>query len=57
MLIKCEKGEPIKDESEFKKRLNYHKAENSPIGENEDFVVHNMTKLNEPKPKERIPNV
>ena len=57
MLIKCEKGEPVKDESKLRERLNYYKAENSPIGENEDFVVHNMTKLNEPKPKERIPNV
>lgn len=57
MLIKCEKGEPIKDESKLKERLNYHKAENSPIGENEDFAIHNMAKLNEPKPKERIPNV
>ena len=57
MLIKCEKVEPVEDKIQIKERLNYHKADNSPIGENEDFVVHNMTKLNEPKPKKRIPNI
>lgn len=58
MLIKCEKTEPVKDNSKAKERLSYRAGiGNSPIGENEDFVTHNMTKLNEPKPKQRIPNV
>lgn len=58
MLIKCEKTEPIKNENKAKERLNYRTGiGNSPIGENEDFVTHNMAKLNEPKPKQRIPNV
>ena len=57
ILIKCEKDEPIKEESKLRERLNYKKTDNSPIGENEDFAIHNMAKLNEPKPKERIPNV
>ena len=56
MLIKCEKSEPIKNESKLKERLNYT-TNNSPIGENDDFAMHNMAKLNEPKPKQRIPNV
>lgn len=57
MLIKCEKIEPVQEEPKVRDRLGYSKAENSPIGENEDFAVHNIAKLYEPKPKERIPNI
>lgn len=51
MLVKCEqtyvpKAKPTKE------RLNY-----SPIGENGDYGTHNMKKLSEPNPKNRIPNV
>lgn len=52
MIIKCET--PVEPEEKItKERLNY----NSPVGENEDFVAHNMKTLNEPNPKNRIPNV
>ena len=56
MLVKCE--EPyMPKEQESKDRLNYESRDNSPIGENKDFVTHNMKILNEPNPKKRIPNV
>lgn len=52
MIVKCET--PVEpEEKTTKERLNY----NSPVGENEDFVVHNMKTLSEPNPKNRIPNV
>lgn len=52
MLVKCEKPtEPTGTKD--KERLNYNP---SPIGENKDFGSHNMKTLNEPSPKERIPN-
>ena len=52
MLVKCEKPIETKEES-AKDRLNYDK---SPIGDNKDYAKHNMKILNEPNPKERIPN-
>lgn len=57
MIVKCEpeytpKEQPTKD------RLNYRKPTmTTPIGENEDYLTHNMKTLNEPNPKKRIPNV
>lgn len=56
LLIKCENPVPA-EEQKARERLNYRKpTEATPIGENEDFVNHNMKVLTEPKPKERIPN-
>jgi hypothetical protein len=52
MLVKCE--QPYKpQEKAIKERLNY----NSPVGENGDYNTHNMKILNNPNPKNRIPNV
>ena len=57
MIIKCE--EPyIPEEKKLKDRLNYEPPkDNSPVGENKDYDTHNMKVLNEPNPKQRIPNV
>lgn len=57
MLVKCE--EPyVPQEKTIKDRLNYQSAtSNSPIGENKDFDIHNMTVLTQSNPKKRIPNV
>lgn len=52
MIIKCEPPIEPKEKKEVQ-RIGYQ----SPIGENEDFATHNMKKLTEPKPKQRIPNV
>ena len=57
MIIKCEPPyEP--QNKQVKDRLNYEPAKGkSPIGENKDYDIHNMKILNEPNPKQRIPNV
>lgn len=52
LIVKCEKPSEFKKE-ESKERLNY---DPSPIGENKDYAKHNMKTLNQPNPKERIPN-
>ena len=57
MIIKCEPDYVPKVEK-LRERLNYEKPKmNSPIGENMDYCIHNMKVLNEPNPKQRIPNV
>ena len=57
MIIKCE-APYVPEEKKIKERLNYEAPKsNSPIGENKDFDTHNMKVLNEPNPKQRIPNV
>lgn len=57
MIIKCEPPY-VPKERQIKDRLNYEPAKgNSPVGENKDYDIHNMQKLNEPNPKPRIPNV
>lgn len=57
MIVKCE--QPVdKPEKKSRDRLDYKKSsENSPNGENMGYINHNMKKLNEPNPKQRIPNV
>ncbi len=57
MIVKCEPPYQPKEPKE-RERLNYKAPTgNSPIGENEDYLTHNMKTLNEPNPKQRIPNV
>lgn len=56
MIIKCEQPVVPKEEK-IRERLSYKQpTEFSPNGENEDFSMHNMQKLNTPIPKNRIPN-
>ena len=56
MIIKYE--DPVKPkEVKVRERLGYsNPTGNSPNGENEDFLTHNMETLNKPVPKKRIPN-
>lgn len=57
MLVKCEQPY-MPNEKSVKERLNYNPpVGNSPVGENGDYITHNMKKLSEPNPKNRIPNV
>lgn len=56
MIIKCEPPYQPK-EAKTRDRLNYQPPQGkSPIGENEDYLTHNMKTLNEANPKPRIPN-
>ena len=52
LIVACEKPSDPK-EVKTKDRLNY---DTSPIGENKDYAKHNMKTLNQPNPKQRIPN-
>lgn len=57
MIIQCETIVE-KEKPKTKERLNYRSPSNgSPVGENEDFAIHNMKVLNQPNPKKRIPNI
>lgn len=53
-FIMIVKYEPVttKEEPKTRERLSY----SSPNGENEDYITHNMEKLNIPNPGKRIPN-
>jgi hypothetical protein len=56
MIVQCEDPYTPK-EKKTKDRLNYKEPDKySPIGENMDYVNHNMKILNESNPKKRIPN-
>lgn len=56
-IIKCEPKDDVAPEG-IKDRIGYRPGTvSSPIGENEDFATHNMSALNKPMPKERIPNI
>lgn len=56
MIVQCE--DPyVPEEKKTRDRLNYREPnQSSPIGENMDYINHNMKILNESNPKKRIPN-
>jgi len=54
MIIQFD-GEKSKPEPKIKDRLNFD-PDKTPWGENKDYPMHNMKTLNEPHPKQRIPN-
>jgi len=57
MIAKCERPHQP-EEKKVKERLNYNAPNgHSPVGENKDYLTHNMKKLSEVSPKTRIPNV
>lgn len=57
-IIKCEPKDDVASESQARERIGYIPGTSTaPIGENEDFVTHNMSVLNKPEPGKRIPNI
>ena len=56
-IIKCEPTDDVAPDQK-RDRVGYREGTlSSPIGENEDFVSHNMSELNKPQPRQRIPNI
>lgn len=56
-IIQYEPKDDVAPESK-KERIGYRSGNlSSPIGENVDFVSHNMSVLNKAEPKKRIPNI